>query len=303
MSTNKQTRGWCFTLNNYTEEEEQSIKRIECVYMVFGHEVAPSTETRHLQGYVYFSGRGLRFNTVKEKFPVRVHLEKCKGTSQQNFEYCTKEDSVGFFEKGERPLSANEKGKIVSDQWDEARELARKGDIEKIPAELYIRYYGAFKAIKRDHMPKVDDASDVCGVWICGPAGCGKSRYARLKWAQAFLKPCNKWWDGYDGEENVILDDVDPHHNTWIGYFLKMWTDRYAFVAEQKGTSIRIRPKHFVITSQYYIDQVFTGDKETCEALTRRCTLVDMNCEVTRLHCNAYTPPIVEDLSDIGEEN
>ena len=44
----------------------------------------------------------------------------------------------------------------------------------------------------------------------------------------------NKWWDGYAGEEVVVLDDFDPRHAEHLSYYLKIWADHYAFNAEVK---------------------------------------------------------------------
>jgi len=32
----KGTRAWCFTLNNYTEEERDALRSLKCKYIVFG---------------------------------------------------------------------------------------------------------------------------------------------------------------------------------------------------------------------------------------------------------------------------
>jgi hypothetical protein len=156
-----------------------------------------------------------------------------------------------------------------------------EGRIDDIDGDIYVRCYSALKHIKRDHMPPVSDSDSLCGIWIYGQAGCGKSRWAREKFPTAFLKPINKWWDGYNHESEVIMDDVDPKHKDWIGYFLKMWTDRYAFIAEQKGTSIKIRPTIFLITSQYSIEQIFDDD-ETRAAISRRCRIFCMTNTLDR---------------------
>ena len=56
-------RRWCFTLNNYTDEDLQQLRGVvpsKCRYIVFGREVAPETETPHLQGYLELGAAGRR---------------------------------------------------------------------------------------------------------------------------------------------------------------------------------------------------------------------------------------------------
>ena len=46
---------WVFTLNNYTPEEENKLKEMDCEWMVFGHEHTKEGEgTPHLQGALTF---------------------------------------------------------------------------------------------------------------------------------------------------------------------------------------------------------------------------------------------------------
>ena len=45
-------KNWTFTFNNYTEFVERHIKESELFnYLIYGHEVAPTTGTIHLQGF------------------------------------------------------------------------------------------------------------------------------------------------------------------------------------------------------------------------------------------------------------
>ena len=96
-----------------------------------------------------------------------------------------------------------------------------------------------------------------------------ESRWVRDTYQVFYTKPMNKWWDGYAGEEVVVLDDFDPRHAEHLSYYLKIWADHYAFNAEVKGGMIRVRPKTVIVTSQYAIEDCF---KETAErdAIARR---------------------------------
>ena len=60
---------YCFTYNNYTEPGEAALKTWlaeNCKYAVYGHEVAPSTGTPHLQGYFSLKKRD-RTSSLQEK--------------------------------------------------------------------------------------------------------------------------------------------------------------------------------------------------------------------------------------------
>lgn len=96
--------------------------------------------------------------------------------------------------------------------WALIKEQAKTGQMEEIPPDVYIRFYRTLKEIKRDHMVKPPDLESVCGMWFWGPPGVGKSTRARREFSDAYDKPSNKWWDGYQGQDNVIIDDLDLNH-------------------------------------------------------------------------------------------
>jgi len=114
----------------------------------------------------------------------------------------------------------------------------------------------------------------VCGVWLWGRAGSGKTTTANRLYPNAYLKPLNKWWDGYQGEDVVICDDMSIFHRS-LSDMLKHWTDFLPFIAEIKRESVYIRPTKFIVTSQYSIEEIWEGDEKSLEAMRRRFTVVE----------------------------
>lgn len=261
------SRAWCLTLNNWTEEEKQALLDSQCKYVILGEEIAPDTGTPHLQGYIYFQN-AVRLTTLRNISP-RAHFEAARGTPAEAILYCEKEGT--FTERGTRPMTQVQKGDKGKQTIEERWELAKKGEFESLAPENIKTYEYIYRKYKA-----VEDRTELDNVWIWGPSGCGKSRYVRDTFPEGFYtKPMSKWWDGYDHEEVVLLDDFDPSHGKYLAYFLKIWADHYAFNAEVKGGMLSIRPKKIIVTSQYPIDACFE-DAEAISAITRRFRIVDM---------------------------
>lgn len=264
-------RNWCFTLNNYSIDEIKTFREnTRWKYLLLGYETS-ETGTPHIQGYVVMKSR-CRMRTMKN-LNARAHWEPARGSFQQNYDYCTKDGE--FTDFGIKPRTQKECGDMEKQRWKDALAAAKDGRLDDIPADIRFRYYTTCKQIMKDFMPMPDDMPNVTGVWIYGPAGVGKSRKAREDYPNAYIKPCNKWWDGYQGQENVIIDDVDKRHEV-LGHHLKIWADRYGFTAEIKGGALNCRPSKIVVTSQYSIDDIWP-DCETREALKRRFHVVHMS--------------------------
>ena len=90
-------KDWCFTLNNYTEEEYHDITHGEYQYLSVGKEVGESG-TPHLQGFLQLVNRK-RLEGVK-KLPgfARAHLEVRRGTPFEAAKYTQKDGD--FVEDG-----------------------------------------------------------------------------------------------------------------------------------------------------------------------------------------------------------
>lgn len=111
--------------------------------------------------------------------------------------------------------------------------------------------------------------------WIHGPTGVGKSRGIRdLHGESLFVKDPNKWWDGYQGEETILIEDLEPEHK-FLGWFLKIWADHYPFKAQVKGGYVSLRPKRIIVTSNFTPEEIFENAK-ILEPIRRRFTVEHM---------------------------
>lgn len=263
------SRAFVFTIQNWTEEHTALLDAVQCRYIIYGKEVAPTTGTRHLQGYIYYKSAKTLRSLRRQLHPH--HVEVARGDSAANRTYCSKDGD--FVERGEIPLTQQEKGAKESERWDKAWHLAKLGDIENIDPSIRIKNYSAIKRIQKDYMARPQNLPSVCGIWVHGNAGCGKTRTVDRLYPDAYAKPRNDWWDGYSYEEVVLCDDVDVY-DVKLGGKFKHWADYKGFIASTKGGAMYIRPNKFIVTSQYTIEEIWQ-DKETREALNRRFTSVE----------------------------
>lgn len=88
-------------------------------------------------------------------------------------------------------------------------------------------------------------------------------------------------WEGYDGQDVVLLEDIDPYH-VKLGHAIKIWADRYSFRGRVLYGSITLRPKKIVITSQYHPDQIWPCHEmggiqsKTAEAICDRFNIIHL---------------------------
>lgn len=257
-------RNICFTLNNYTQDEYDFIVHGTWYrYMIIGKEIGDSG-TPHLQGYAVLDKR-YRLNALKKLVGDRVHLEARKGTHNQAREYCMKDND--FCEFGVEP----EQGK--RNDLKNACELVKKDGaqaVAELMPELYVKYHRGLKELELAIQPKYDHVS-VRGIWIFGSPGTGKSHAARHFDPNAYIKAQNKWWDGYNGQQCVILEDLDTDV---LGHYLKIWADKWSCTGETKGGTVNLRYKLFVVTSNYAPWDLFKDDV-MCEAISRRFKVIE----------------------------
>lgn len=267
-------RNWCSTLNNWTQEEYDAHLTLKYKYLIIGKENSHPDEdekkepTPHLQGFFQLE-KPTTLSAIKRILP-RAHLEPMRGTPEQASEYCKKEGD--YVEYG----TLSKQGK--RNDLDELRKA-----IEQTPTIstrlLLENHASAFARFPRfiEACRKVYGKPDVLAwvqspnLWWYGPAGCGKSRAARAASSSLYVKMANKWWDGYDGEEDVLIDDLHPDQCKYLTTYLKIWADRYPFPAEVKCGSMFIRPKRLFVTTQYTFPQLFENGEDR-EAIIRRFT-------------------------------
>nr|QKV51321.1 putative replication associated protein [Crucivirus sp.] len=91
------SRGYCFTINNYTDVILSQLMELfetgVATYLVVGFEVAPETGTRHIQGYMHFGNP--RSMSGIHKLVSNMHLEAPRATGAKytlRYLYCMKGD-------------------------------------------------------------------------------------------------------------------------------------------------------------------------------------------------------------------
>ncbi|AXQ03966.1 replication associated protein [Black-headed python circovirus 1] len=268
------SKRWCFTINNPTFEDYVSLlenfNEQTVVFFIAGEEVGEKG-TPHIQGFVNLVTKS-RMEPLRQKLGGRAHLERARGSDAENEKYCSKEGKI-YLKIGE----AQRQGQ--RSDLSEAVDLLRSGgtlrDVGMNFGTTLVRYgRGLRDFINVMSLSKPRDfKTDV--IVLYGPPGCGKSMFANgygksinPEWA-TYWKPRGKWWDGYNGQEVVVLDDFYG----WLPFdeMLRL-CDRYPLRVENKGGTVEFISKAIIITSNKEPTQWYNNENGTFNfgALFRR---------------------------------
>ncbi len=293
----KQSFRYCFTLNNWVDNDEAilaAVHETHLNYLIYGKEVSPTTNTPHLQGFLTLKKK-ISLAGLKKLFGTRYHWEATEGTSLQASTYCKKDGDVTEFGTPPTPGKRNDLNAIAQAIKD-GQSLEEAASID--PA-TYVRNYRGL-ANYQALLSKDYAHDDVRGIWLHGPPGTGKSHHARL-FAESkgtlYVKPQNKWFDGYSGEDSILLDDLDSN---CLGHHLKIWSDKYACSGEIKGGTVKLRHKYFIVTSNYHPNYLWPDKDQDGKPLITVSTMseaVSRRFHIIRLDEQTDSIPQLDNLN------
>lgn len=270
-------RGFCFTLNNWVEADWETFLSLETVtrpkitYAICGKEVGENG-TPHLQGYVKFANANEgNWNRMRKWFP-RARLAVARGDDFQNQKYCSEDGN--FYEFG-TPKGRGERSdlKKVHKAVIDGEIKNERGFFENEEVSVSYQSLQLARNCLKLYGPKRKLTKPPTVHWFFGESGSGKSLSA-MRCIEQEDRPyykCSsngKWWDGYDGEKVVLIDDWRPD---WCKYqdFLQI-LDLYEYKVEFKGGMRELEADTFYVTSP--LDPVRCWKNEDPKQLIRRIT-------------------------------
>jgi hypothetical protein len=183
-------------------------------------EVCPTTGSQHLQGYVQFRN-AVRHATLRKLF-TGANIRKAKGSPASNYTYCTKEETrqdaaASPFVFGSFPKRTQGRRTDIHEFVQELESDGINAAIESNPSIL-VRYPRGVQAysqhVLRQRFSNLPTYRHVSVRVHQGDAGQGKTRavyerahvhYGEMPYALFSMSP--EWWDGYQGENVILLDD------------------------------------------------------------------------------------------------
>lgn len=234
------SRNYCFTHFEKENQKLKNIEDIECIYCIMGRERCPETGREHTQGFVHFAN-AVAFKTAQSRLSnYKIHVEIMKGTHDQAIEYCKKEED--YVEHGDRP--------VQGDRTD--LEKIREATNEGRPMHEIIQLASGYQAMRMGELllryrEEPREIQDIDCEWFWGRQGQITAWHEAISWETRVYQPLSeKWWDGYDGHQVVIIDDPQIIEKS----NLNKLTNRFPFRVETKGGSREVKYKRMIFTTE-----------------------------------------------------
>lgn len=260
---------WAGTYNNPPSDWKGALESFQADYAI-GQLEEGDSGTKHIQFMLYFKKQqrasrfkgfpcwisGLRAPIAVERY--EKYVQKSETRIEDPYSYGTKPDTFGEKDDAETVV-----------------EKLKKGGLQALKPKDQLRYANvAYKITLLAPPPKV--LKQPFGLWVYGKKGTGKS-YPNLvdettgeRRGDTFIKKQNRWWDGYQGQARVVLDDLDQDGKC-LAHDLKLWVDIYRDQGECKGGHVWLSYSEFIVTSNYLPEEIFYEfNEEFLRALKRR---------------------------------
>jgi len=277
---NKRCRGFCFTINNWSIDEREYLKDEKFTqkshYLIFGEEIAPTTGTPHLQGYIRFKD-AKTLKSAQKLIGKRSSIKIAKGTDIQNQKYCGKERTNVFeygtpSKQGERTDLSEIVGQIVAGN-ETVDEIALNKPI------LYHQYGRTLHKVEDLVLRKKFRTEMTECIWYWGGTGVGKSHKAFKDYDPKKVynwKNDKGWQDGYTQQETVVINDFrgEIKYNDMLQLI-----DKWPYELSRRGREpIPFVSKLVIITSSLPPEKIYCrrDNEDSIEQLTRRIKVVHL---------------------------
>lgn len=222
----------------------------------------------HLHAYVLLKKKRRFRENLFDIGKYHGHYEPCRNYKKVII-YCKKEED--YICNFAIELSGEEKVAMRN------KEL-RDGDINELVDNGKLSMFSVpqvYKARQILNLNKVPPKiiPRVC-FWIYGKPRIGKSYLVRDGF-DPYEKSLNKWWDGYNGQDIVLIDDLDEKGKC-LDHYIKIWADNYRFLGEVKCGTMYPSYRCLIVTSNYYPKQIWMEDAILSEAITSRFEMIEM---------------------------
>ena len=282
------TRGFVITDWNVdkTQEDFDAIRADNDIeYVGYGLERCPTTGREHFQAFAYFiSERSTSKNNLKKIGEMwgetRCNVLPMRGSFRQNELYCSKESDL--IHSGIPPNQGargdiRENIRLISERKLTADDIAL---LDPVSYNLYKKTYEKAEELANRNIYRQEMTQ---GIWYWGEAGTGKSHNAFENYdpKTTYVKSAEDWWDGYKGQEIVIINEFreDSGHKINWEYLMEL-TDKYPLNVKRRGREptpflakklIITSPEHPKVTFRKCISQ---GDN--FKQLERRFKIIKM---------------------------
>ncbi len=243
-----QSRNWCFTDFELLDWRKIYKSDDDIRYICWGLETCPKTKKKHYQGWIQIEKKKRLGGIKKVCQSKKIHLETCRGTESENEKYCQKDNkykTIGDYKtQGQRTDLEGLKALID-----------KGGTLEDIANEnfhAFIQYNRGFQEYKKIVDKRLRSVfRTVKTTHLYGKTGTGKTRKAMdSKDVYKISGDSMKWWDGYNGEKTLVIDE---YNNQIPCTELLSLLDGYEYRLPIKGSFTYANWDRVIITSNIKI--------------------------------------------------
>ncbi len=273
------TRQWFLTYPRCEVDKEVLLAHLQTIGTVQEYCICRETHEDgglHLHAFVRYDKPGVRRADLI-KFDILGHHGDYQSVRSRRcvLEYVQKEDADVLTNIDKELLvdktkkRQRENMEVFDGSEVELKAMMRAGDYSWRQLVAMLKARHAYRLMTCKPL----QSQTVKGIWVYGEPGTGKSHWARTQFPDAYLKLQNKWFDGYDLEETLLLEDFD---SKMLGHHLKLWGDKWGCNGEVKGGLTPLLHSRLVVTSNYSPAQLFVEDAVLAAAVTRRFQVLRM---------------------------